>query len=354
VSRARTLALAVAAAAALAGGLALAQPASPQQPAPGGMLQPRPLPGMPPGHPQPGGPTRFPGGRPPPNFQGGQGFPGGRPPPGFQGGRPQVLGPDGRPLPHAGPLPSRPDAHPAEAGEEHASAHEHECPGHGPLDPPPPPNLWHGLLMVNNGAVDRGGFLNRLLFRYENSKDPCDPKNEPPPFLASLINFGVLAYILYRFGRKPLAEALRKRKQTIMADIERATKLREDASLRLDDYQDKLDNIEAKLDEVRAEYAAQAELEKKVVLAEAEERRVRMRRDAELRVEQEAKAARAQLLRDAVEAAVVAAEELLAKQITASDLDRMAGDYLKSVGTAIRQDGGLPHTPGHAAAGARS
>lgn len=249
-----------------------------------------------------------------------------------------MIGPDGRPIQRPGMPPVHPvQQHPAAAEEEGHGGGEHECPGHGPLDPPPPINLWHGVLMVNNELADKGGFVNTLLFRHENEKDPCDPKNEPPPFLASLINFGVLAFILYRFGKKPLAESLAKRKQTIMADIDTATKLREEAERRLEDYQDKIDNIEQKLEEVRAEYAAQAELEKKHILAEAEERRVRMRRDAELRVEQEGKAARAELLREAVEGAVAAAEELLAKQITASDLDRMAGDYLKSVGPALGQ-----------------
>ena len=318
VTRARTAALAMVAAVALAGSFALAQPVP--RPTPG-------IPGLPPGHPQPGG-------RLPPGFQG-------RPPPGFQGRSPPGFPPGGRTgfppggrTPPGFPQPQRPAAHPVEA-ETHAGAHEQECPGHGRDDPPSQPNFWHGLLMVNNEAATKGGFVNQLLFRYENDKNPCDPRNEPAPFLASLINFGILAYILYRFGRKPLAESLLKRKQSIMGEIETAAKLKADAERRLDDYQDKIDHIEAKLAEVRAEYAAQAEIEKKQILTDAEERRVRMRRDAELRVEQEMKAARAQLLRDAVEAAVAAAEDLLTRQVTAADLDRMAGDYLKSVGPAI-------------------
>jgi F-type H+-transporting ATPase subunit b len=326
------MALALAAAASLAGGVALAQQ---------------------PGHPQPGQP---PPGRPI------QGLPGGHPPvPGMPGSAPgmqpgmqprPVVGPDGRPLQRPGTAPGQrpgmppgfnPRPRPAPAHEEadephtggHAGGGEHECPGHGPEDPPPPPNLWHGLITVNNEASDKGGFLNKLLFRYENPKDPCDPKNEPPPLAASLINFGVLAFVLFRFGKKPLAEALVKRKHTIMADIDTATKLKEDAEARLDDYEEKLENIEGKLAEVRAEYAAQAEVEKKHILAEAEERRVRMRRDAEFRVEQEMKTARAELLREAVLNAVSAAEELMIKQVNASDLDKMANDYLKSIGPSL-------------------
>jgi F-type H+-transporting ATPase subunit b len=120
-----------------------------------------------------------------------------------------------------------------------------------------------------------------------------------------------------------------------MAEIDAATRLKEEAEARLDDYESRIENIEQKLAEVRAEYAAQAEIEKKHILAEAEERRVRMRRDAELRVEQEMKAVRDALLREAVAGAVVAAEEVVARQVGPRDLDRMANDYLESIGPAL-------------------
>lgn len=325
----RQVAMGLVAAASLAGGVALAQQPPPVQV----QVQPRPVPGLPGGHPMV------------------PGMPGGQP--GMQPAQRVPVGPDGRPLQRPGTTPGgrpgmpgglppgfnprpRPPVH-EEAEEPHhaGGGEEHECAGHGPEDPPPPPNLWHGILTVNNEASEKGGFVNKLLFRYENPKDPCDPKNEPAPLLASLLNFGLLAFILYRFGKKPLAESLVKRKHTIMADIDTATKIKEDAEARLEDYEEKLENIEGKLAEVRAEYAAQAEIEKKHLLTEAEERKVRMRRDAEFRVEQELKAARTALLHEAVLNAVSAAEALMIKQVTASDLDKMATDYLRSVGPSL-------------------
>ncbi len=221
-------------------------------------------------------------------------------------------------------------------GDDHGGA-AHHCPGHGPLDAPHHPNWWHGLLMVNNERAQAGGFANQLLFRYENDKDPCDPKNEPPPFLASVLNFGALAYLVVRFGKKPLADALVKRRESIMGEIENATRLREEAEARLVEYEEKFENIQDKLEELRAEYAALAETEKKHVLAEAEERRVRMRKDAEFRIEQELKQARVELLREAVESAVVAAEELLRKRVQQQDLERMANDYLKAIGPSVAE-----------------
>jgi F-type H+-transporting ATPase subunit b len=257
-------------------------------------------------------------------------MPGG-PPPGRGGFRP--------------PQPQR-AAEPAEPEHAHAA----HCPGHGDLDSPHAPNWWQGILMVNNeaakfGAPDAEGHFHRedsaisqLLFRYENEKDECDPKNQPAPFLASVLNFGLLAFVLYRFGKKPLADALSARKKAMMLEIETATQIKEEAEARLTDYEDKLQNLDETLEEMKRDFATQSEVERKHVLAEAEERRIRMKRDVELRIEQELKAAKQQILLESVEAAVAAAEALLKSKIAAADQDRSADQYLAGLGAAWKGD----------------
>jgi len=293
----------------LSTGIALGQqpppPPSPQRPSPGQPIEVRKIDPsqLPPAFRQPGNPF----------------MPGGVP--GGPAGGPNTKFPPGKrpPVRRVAPPPE-----PEASGGHHEE--EEYPPGHGPTEPPPPPNWWRGILMVNDDLAKSPNPVYQLLFR---------EKDQPPPFLATLLNFGVLAFILYRFGRKPLAEALVKRKQAIMAEIDNATKLRDEAEARLHDYEDRLDRMEDTLAELQAEFAVSAEVEKKHVLAEAEERRVRMRRDAEFRIEQELKTARAELLQEAVANAVLAAEEILAKQVGASDLDRLAEDYLSSVGAAL-------------------
>lgn len=270
---------------------------------------------------------------------------------GAQAGQPGQ--PPGRQLPPGFQPTRRPPtpAHGAAAGhgeEEHAAGGGHHmCPGHGPLDRPGHINWWRGLLMINNERAQQPDFINQLLFRYHNPQDECDPKNLPPPFLANVINFGLLALILYRAGRKPLAEALAKRRQTIMGDIEASGKLQAEAEARLAEYEAKFGKLQDTLATVRAEFAAQAEQEKANILREAEERRARMRRDAEFRIEQELKAARQQLVQEAVVGAVAAAEQLIAQRIAAGDQDRMADEYLSSVGAAL-----APKKPGATGAAA--
>jgi len=292
---------------------------------------------------QPAGNQGLPAGHPPLDVPPGQQ----RPVPGQNPGvRPmpgQVPGAQpGRPgfPPNVRPLQRPATTHVAEehAGGGHGEAH---CPGHGPHDAPhfDQINWWHGMIAVNNEKAAEGGFVNQLLWRYENHANPCDPKNEAPPFLAALLNLGVLGFVLYRFGKKPVSEALAKRKQTIMADIENAARLKENAEKRLAEYESKFEQIEETLAAMKAEYAAQAELEKKHVLAEAEERRARMRRDAEFRVEQELRTARLELMHEAVESATAAAEEIIRKRTAQADMDRMSDDYLSAVRAALAAEG---------------
>jgi F-type H+-transporting ATPase subunit b len=74
------------------------------------------------------------------------------------------------------------------------------------------------------------------------------------------------------------------------------------------------------------------EAERDRIVKDAEAKAERMRKDAEFLVEQELKQIRLDLWRDAVDTAVVAAEELLKKRVTPADQERFAEDYLADLG----------------------
>lgn len=274
-----------------------------------------------------------------------QGLPAGHPPldtpppvrridPGTMGnpvqpGRPPMPG-VGRP-----PPPVHAVVHEEEhAGGGHGGGH---CPGHGPEDAPhfDQINWWHGMIGVDNAKSQSPNAVDKLLWRYHNANDPCDPKNEEVPLFAAIFNLAILGFIVYRFGRKPIGEALVKRKQDIMAAIENASRLEREAKARLDELQGKFDRIQETLKVLKAEYAAQAEIEKKHIVSEAEERRARMRRDAEFRVEQELRATRIALMQEAVANATAAAEDIIRKRAAQADVDRMSEEYLASLRSAL-------------------
>lgn len=157
------------------------------------------------------------------------------------------------------------------------------------------------------------------------------PVGMPAPFLANVINAVVLFGMLIGFGRKPVAEALRERKERIVAGMEEAAKMKAEAAEQLAKYEEKLHRIDEEIERIRREMREAAEMEQRRILSEARERRERMERDAKLLVEQELKGAREMLVRETVAAALKSAEEILAKQLGPADHDRMATEYLDLV-----------------------
>jgi F-type H+-transporting ATPase subunit b len=153
-----------------------------------------------------------------------------------------------------------------------------------------------------------------------------------PPFIAMLINFGILAAGYYLLGRKPIAAALQSRRDTIAKDIDEAQRMRHEAEARAATYQAKLARLEEEVQQAREALVRAGEAERDRIVTEAEAKAERMRKDAEFLVEQEMKQLRQDLWRDTVEVAVTAAEDLLRKRVTAADQERIAEDYLADLG----------------------
>ncbi len=153
-----------------------------------------------------------------------------------------------------------------------------------------------------------------------------------PPYIAMLVNFGILIAGYYLLGRKPIAAALQSRRDNIAKEIEEAQRMRQEAEERAKVYQAKLGSLEQEVKAAREALVHAGEAERDRLVTEAEAKAERMRKDAEFLVEQELKQIRQDLWKDTVEAAVSAAEDLLKKRVTPADQERIAEDYLADLG----------------------
>jgi F-type H+-transporting ATPase subunit b len=154
---------------------------------------------------------------------------------------------------------------------------------------------------------------------------------ETPPYIAMLINFGLLVGGYYLFGKKPIAEGLKNRRDAIAREIEEAQTIKEEAEARAKTYQAKLEKLDDEMRHAREALVRAGEAERDRLVAEAEAKAERMRKDAQFMVEQELKQLQQDVWRGAVETAVVAAEEMLRKRVTQADQERLAEDYLSSL-----------------------
>jgi F0F1-type ATP synthase membrane subunit b/b' len=161
-----------------------------------------------------------------------------------------------------------------------------------------------------------------------------------PPFIAMVVNFGIVAAGYYLLGRKPIAAALQNRRDSIAKQIEEAQRMRREAEARAKTYRAKLDALEEEVRTVRETLVRAGEAERDRLIAEAQAKAERMVNDAQFLVVQEGKQIAEELWRDALEAVVGAAEDLLKKRVTQADQERLAEDYLADLGARPRAEHG--------------
>jgi F-type H+-transporting ATPase subunit b len=177
-------------------------------------------------------------------------------------------------------------------------------------------NWFYGMLGARDGVEPS------IAFR---------PTGMPAPFGAWLLNAALLYGVIFRYAKKPLAEALKNRKSGILRGMNEAKRMRKDAQARLDDYESKLERIDEEIERVTKEMREAAATERQAVLKDARERRERMERDARLLIEQELSAAREGMKRELVSQALASATETLKKRLTEEDGRRLADEYLSGI-----------------------
>jgi F-type H+-transporting ATPase subunit b len=193
---------------------------------------------------------------------------------------------------------------------------------HGGHAPPP---TGHGE-PHSSGENAHGGEHEEHALKPINWVDFSD--KETRPFAALAINFALLMFLYYRFGKTAVANALKTRRETVAKEIEEAAKIKKEAAKRAREYQAKLDKLEEEAEIAKKALIEAGKGERDRIVKDAEEKAERMKRDALFLLEQEIKQMKLDLTRETVELAVAAAEDLLKQKVTQADHDRLAEEFL--------------------------
>jgi F0F1-type ATP synthase membrane subunit b/b'/subtilisin-like proprotein convertase family protein len=147
-------------------------------------------------------------------------------------------------------------------------------------------------------------------------------------FWGSIVNFALLVFILVYFGRKPVKSFLVERRRLVEEDLVEAQRLKEEAERKYEEYAGRLEKLDQELETLRKEMVKAGEEERDRIVAEAEAKAARIRRDTQFLIDQQMKQLRVDLTREAVDAAVSAAEKALKDKVTSVDQERLANDYV--------------------------
>jgi F-type H+-transporting ATPase subunit b len=164
----------------------------------------------------------------------------------------------------------------------------------------------------------------------EHEEHHLDPKTLGLQFL----NFGVLLFILIKFGGGAINKALRARHEQLKADLEEAQKVRAAAELRYKQQEQRLANLEHELTAMRAAIRQDAENEKARMIKSAEERARVIQQETTFQLDQQVKDAEQRFRAEVAQAAVKVAEELLRRSVTPSDEQRLNQTFVSELASS--------------------
>ncbi|MEC7520018.1 MAG: ATP synthase F0 subunit B [Myxococcota bacterium] len=156
--------------------------------------------------------------------------------------------------------------------------------------------------------------------------------------LAPFVNFVLWAAILFFLFRKPLTEFLANRRRSVEEGLVEAKRLKEEAEAKYEEYSERLERLDVELDELRKEMVHAAESERDRILADANARSARMRKDAQFLIDQQMKQLKSDLTKEAIEAAIAAAEKVMVEQIGGADQERLADQYMTTIQQAMKDE----------------
>ncbi len=148
-----------------------------------------------------------------------------------------------------------------------------------------------------------------------------------------VMNFAVLAIVLFFVLRKPVAHFLNDRIRVIREQLSDLEQQKTEAENKLAEYNERLSALSKEADNIIEQYRQQGESLREKILQDAETAAAKMEEQARKNIENEFAQAKLQLETEIFEKAVAKAEDKLKNVITDSDQDRLVQEYLDKVVT---------------------
>lgn len=146
-----------------------------------------------------------------------------------------------------------------------------------------------------------------------------------------IINFLVLAGLLFFLLRKPAAQFFSDRIKGIQEQLKELEEKKIEAENKLAEYNKRLADLNAESGKVIDEYRRQGEAMRDNILKAAEAAAAKLEYQAKRNIENEFKKARIELEMEIMGKAISRAEDVLQKKITDEDQERLVGEYLDKV-----------------------
>lgn len=152
-----------------------------------------------------------------------------------------------------------------------------------------------------------------------------------PPVGWYAVNFLIFVFFLVKFAKKPLANAMKARHESIKATIDENQKAYDAAKEKHDSYRQKLAHVDTESRDLIEASKTDGAGERDRIIAGAREYAKRLREDAQTVIEHEEERARRRLQLEVAAAALKSAEDMLRRGLTDADRERLFDQSLAMI-----------------------
>jgi F-type H+-transporting ATPase subunit b len=151
-------------------------------------------------------------------------------------------------------------------------------------------------------------------------------------WLPRLVNFGIIAFVVVYYMRKPAAEFFRNRSAEIARSLEESRQARERAAAALAEIERKMKDLEAETGRMVEDAKTRGEKDRQALVEEGRKVAADVQIQVKASIDIELQKARTALAAEAALLSVDLAEGNIKSKITKDDHDRILKDYISKVG----------------------
>jgi F-type H+-transporting ATPase subunit b len=153
----------------------------------------------------------------------------------------------------------------------------------------------------------------------------------------TLVVFGILLFVLWRWGFPALVKSVEERERRIQKQLEDAEKANAEAQRLLEEHRKQIAAARNEAQEILAKAKSVAQKERETLLAKAREEYDALLSRARKDIDAEKEKAIQALRREAVELSIAAASRVIEANLDTEANRKLVADFLESLGKAEKQ-----------------
>ena len=154
----------------------------------------------------------------------------------------------------------------------------------------------------------------------------------PWTFIAQILNLFLQMFLIKKFLFKPIRNILEKRKAMADAQIQDATKAKEEAESMKAEYEQNMKEAREKASDILSSAQKSATLQSDEILREANEQAVQIKAKAERDIELEKRKAVNEIKDEIGDMAMEIAGKVIEREISAKDHEKLIDEFIEKVG----------------------